>query len=234
MTNSDAPVPLVNHLEELRKRLLISLGFLFLFSVVAYHYVDPILSWLARPVGEFVFTSPTEALFIRFKIAGGVGVIAGFPILLYQMWRFIDVALEKKERSLVLFAVPASSALFFVGMGLAVFGVAPIAMKFFLKFSSPELRPFISIESYMSFLFWMIIGFGVLFQMPLVIVALCAAGVVQASALSAHRKHMIVAIVIAAAFLTPGPDFFSQMLLAIPAYFLFELSVLIAHRVQKS
>lgn len=230
---SDNPKPLFHHLDELRRRLLLSIGLIVAFSIGAYFYVDPILTWLAKPVGEFVFTGPTEALFIRFKIAGCVGVVCGFPFLLYQMWKFIDVALEKRERSLVVFAVPASSALFFLGMGIAVFGVAPMAMKFFMKFSSPQLRPFISIDSYLSFLFWMIVGFGVLFQLPLVVVALCAAGVIQAKTLSEYRRHIIVAIFIASAALTPGPDFFSQLLLGIPAYFLFELSVLIAYRVQK-
>ncbi len=229
----DSARPFLDHLEEARRRLILCLACLAVFSVAAYYYVDPILNWLAKPVGEFVFTTPSEALFIRFKIAGSVGVVVSFPFFIFQMWRFLAVALEKREKSLVLLAVPASIALFFIGMAIAVFGVAPVAVKFLLSFSSPELKPFISIESYLSFLFWMIIGFGVLFQLPLVIVALAAAGVVQAGTLSEYRRHIILAIFIAAAFLTPGPDFFSQLLLAIPAYLLFEISLLVARRVQK-
>ena len=231
--SSDRPRPFLDHLEEFRLRVLYSLAWITVFSVASYFFVDPILNWLARPVGEFVFMTPTEALFIRLKIALGVGTIVGFPFALFQLWRFIDIALERKERSLALFTVPASSILFFIGMAVAVFGVAPVAVKFLLTFSSPTLRPLISIEAYLSFLFWMIIGFGVFFQLPLVVVALCAAGVVQASTLSSYRRHIIVGIFILAAVLTPGPDFFSQLLLGIPAYLLFELSLLVAHRVQK-
>lgn len=227
----DSARPLTHHLEELRWRIIASLLWTLAFAGVAYFYFDPILSWLAKPVGEFVFTTPTEAFFIRLKISMGVGVVVSFPFYLFQLWRFVEVALKWKERSLLVTVVPAASLLFFIGMALSLFGVAPIAVKFLLNFSSPHLRPMISLDAYVSFLLWMMIGFGVFFQLPLVIVVLTKAGVVNPHELGLYRKHVLVGILVVAALLTPGPDVFSQMMLSAPSYILFELSLFISRRI---
>ncbi len=224
---------MTGHFEELRGRVIQCLLWFFVFSGIAYHYVDPILTWLAKPVGDFIFTAPTEALFVRLKISMGCGALFTFPISLYHMWRFIEIALKRKERSIVLMTVPISCLLFFLGMGLGLFVIVPTAAKMLLQFSSPHLRPFISIQSYLSFLFWMIMGFGILFQLPLVIVVLCQAGVVKPETLSLYRRHVFIGILIIAAVLTPGPDIFSQLTLTLPTYLLFEVSLFIAHRLKK-
>jgi len=229
----DLPQLLTDHLEDFRKRFINGLLWYFLFSILSFFFVDRALTWLAKPVGEFIFTSPTEALMIRFKIAFGLGLMISVPIILFQLWRFIEIALKESERSLVLSIVPASSILFYIGMCLALFGVAPKAIYFLIQFGSPVLKPLISIDAYLSFLFWMIIGFGILFQLPLVMVALCKAGLIKAATLAEYRRHIIVGIAIVAAFLTPGPDVFSQLLLGVPCYLLFEISLLICRRVEK-
>jgi len=203
------------------------------FSVVGYFYVDPVLTWLAKPVGRFIFTSPTDALFVRLKISCILGLLISFPIILFQLWRFVEVALFNRERTFVNFVLPTSCVLFYGGMLLAIYGVAPLAVRFLLKFSSPELMPFISIQSYLSILLWMILGFGLFFQMPIVVVALCQSGIVQPKTLSQYRKHILVGLLIVAAFMTPGPDIFSQLILTVPSYLLFELSLFMAHRFQK-
>ena len=151
-----------------------------------------------------------------------------FPIILYQLWRFIEIALQVKERTLILAIVPASVGLFGLGILAAFFVVIPAAVSFLLHFSSPVLRPMITLDAYLSFVFWMIIGFGAFFQLPLVVVALCRAGIVKPETIAHYRRHVIVAIAIVAAFLTPGPDVFSQLVLAIPAYLLFEISLLVS------
>jgi sec-independent protein translocase protein TatC len=229
----DQPQPLGEHLEELRRRLLWVLVWLALFSVVAYFFVDPILNWLAKPVGEFVFTAPTEAFFIRLQIAFGVGAVAAFPIAVYNVWKFISLGLAEQERSWITVIVPVSLLLFLLGAVLALFGVAPIASAFLLHFSSPTLKPMISLDAYLSFLFWMILGFGVFFQLPLIIVILSRLGVINPRTLGKYRRHAIVGIFLAAAVLTPGPDVFSQLLLGLPAYLLFEVSLLLARRFEK-
>jgi sec-independent protein translocase protein TatC len=223
----DDPQPLTGHLEELRSRLISVFVFFFIFSAASYHYVDPILNWLAKPVGHFIFTDPTEALFVRIKLALCVGGVAVFPIFLYHAYRFVSIALEKRERSIILFVIPFAIALFLAGTALGLFVIVPIAADVLLKFQSPTLIPMISVQAYLSFLTWMILGFGILFQLPLVIVVLGKTGVVEASSLSRYRKHVLLGIVIAAAVLTPGPDVFSQLVLMIPTYLLFEISLLL-------
>lgn len=188
---------------------------------------------MAKPVGEFVYTSPTEALMIRFKIAGCVGGVFAFPVVLYQGWKFVERALHLKERTLVMSVLPASFALFLLGAVLAIFVVVPAAVKFLMGYSSPYLRPMISLESYLSFVFWLIVGFGVFFQLPLVVVALSRAGIVDPNKIAGYRGHVFVGIFIVAAFLTPGPDVFSQLVMALPSYILFEISLLLARRMKK-
>jgi sec-independent protein translocase protein TatC len=197
------------------------------FSIISYRHVDPLLTWLAKPIGHFVYTDPTEALFVRLKLAFGMGGVAAFPVLLFHVYRFVSVALKDREKTFIFFIIPFAIVLFLIGAGLSVFVVSPIAAKVLLSFSSPELIPMISVQAYLSFLFWMIVGFGALFQVPLFVVILCRAGVIKPATLASYRKHVLVGIFIISAVLTPGPDVFSQMVLALPAYLLFEISLLL-------
>jgi sec-independent protein translocase protein TatC len=208
--------------------LIRCLGVFIVLATGLFFIADPVLSWLARPVGEFIFTAPTEAFLVRFKIAAGVAVVAGFPYFLFEAWRFVEFALKSQERKLIFLAIPTSAVLFYVGMTVAVFVVAPTAMKFLMSFSTPDLRPMISVQSYLSFLFWMVMGFGILFQLPLVLVTLSAAGLVTSAQLASFRRVAIVLILIVAALLTPGPDIVSQLILALPTYLLYEAALLIS------
>lgn len=226
----DSLQPLTHHLEELRRRILICLAWTLLFSAGGYFCVGPILNWLAKPVGEFVFTAPTEAFFIHIKVALGAGCVSAFPVWVYQAWRFVGRALAIKERTLFIGVFPFAIGFFLIGSALALFVVTPAAVKFLLSYATPTLKPMISLSDYLSFVFWMIIGFGVFFQLPLVIVTLARTGVVAPESFAAYRKYVIVGIVLAAALLTPGPDVFSQMVLAVPSYLLFEVSLIIARR----
>jgi len=228
---SDLPLPVTDHLEELRWRIISSLIAFCVTCGASWFFVDKALAWLARPVGSFVFTSPAEAFLIRLKLAASMGVIAAFPFFLYQIWRFVEVALELKERSLVRSILPASCFLFYFGGVLALFGVVPFAARFLLAFRGPYLRPMISLGAYLSFVTWMIIGFGMFFQLPLAIVALSRARIVNPWKLGLYRKHAVVGILIGSAVLTPGPDVVSQMVLAVPSYLLFEVSLILARRV---
>lgn len=229
--SQDVPLFLTDHLEELRKRIIRSLVAFVVISGIGFFFVDSILNWFAKPIGDFVFNSPTDALAIRFKIAFGVSLIICFPYFLFQFWKYIEIALRAREKSLVLSVVPVSCILFYMGMFLAIFVVSPIALKFLLAFQSEHLKPLITLDAYLSFLLWMIMGFGGLFQLPLVIVALCYFNIITPAQLSKYRRHIIVIIFIVAAFLTPGPDVFSQLVLAVPTYLLFEISILICKRI---
>jgi sec-independent protein translocase protein TatC len=227
----DPARPVTDHLEELRWRIIFSLLVFAGATVVSWMFVDRALLWLARPVGSFIFTTPAEAFLVRLKLAASIGVIIAFPFLLYQVWSFVEVALEMRERTLIKSVLPASCGLFYLGGAIALFGVVPLAAHFLLAFGGPALRPMITLDAYLSFVTWMIIGFGLFFQLPLAIVALSRAGIVNPWKLTLYRKHAVVFILIAAAVLTPGPDIISQLILATPSYLLFEISLIIAKRV---
>lgn len=231
---TDSPQPFTDHLEDLRWCLIKCLLCLVITMAASFFYVDRILEWLARPMGEFIFTSPTEAFFVRFKIALFSGILLSFPYFLFQIWRFVEIALNLKERSIVKGAVPFSCLFFYLGVGIALFVVVPSAMKFLMGFSSPYLKPMISFSAYLSFLLWMMIGFGLFFQLPLIIVFLTSGGVVSHKTWGNYRKHIFIGILVIAAFLTPGPDIFSQLAMALPAYILFELSLLFSKYLLKT
>lgn len=226
----DRAVPVTDHLEELRWRIIHSILVFVGAFVVCWFFTDRALEWLAKPVGNFIFMSPAEAFLTRMQLAASMGVILAFPYFLYQIWRFVEVALNVTERRLVGSVLPASCTLFYFGGLLALFGVVPFAAHFLLAFSGPYLKPMISLDSYLTFVTWMIIGFGVFFQLPLAIVALSKAGIINPYKLTLYRRHAIVVIVACSAFLTPGPDVISQMILAIPSYLLFEVSLILAKR----
>lgn len=167
---------------------------------------------------------------VRLKIALGTGFITAFPVILYQAWRFVEIALDFKARSLIVRILPVSCVLFFFGMGLALFGVVPLAVRFLLEFSSPALRPMISLSAYLSFVIWMVVAFGLFFQLPLVVVVLCRTGVVEPATLAGYRRQVLVGILVLSAVMTPGPDLISFAILAIPSYLLFEVSLFFATR----
>jgi sec-independent protein translocase protein TatC len=184
-------------------------------------------------VGQFIFTAPTEAFFIHLQVAFTVGGLCALPIWIYQLWRYVGRALRLKERSVILGILPYALLLFFVGTAVAVLLVVPTAMRFLLSYGSPTLVPMISLSEYLSFIFWMVVGFGVFFQLPLVIVTLARFGLVDPKIFVSYRRHMVVGIFLVAAVLTPGPDIVSQLVLAVPSYVLFEISLIIAKRVYR-
>ena len=140
------PQPLLEHLDELRGRLITCLIWMAVFSVVCFFFVDPILAWLAKPVGSFIFTAPTEAFFVHLQVAFGLGTVLDVPVIIYEMWQFIGQGLRVPERRVIVSIIPAALTLFFVGMVIAVFLVVPAAMGFLLSYGSPTLRPMISLS----------------------------------------------------------------------------------------
>lgn len=224
----DEPRPLLEHLDELRSRLIAVLAVLLLLSCACYALVDRVIALLARPAGGFVFFGPAEAFMVRLNIALMLGAFLSVPVVIYELWRFVGVALAPSERRLVFSLLPASYALFAAGAACAWFVVVPTATRFLLGFSSADLKPLMSLQAYVSFVAWLVAAFGVMFQLPLVVLFLVKAGVATPDALAAYRRHVLLGLAIAAALFTPGPDFFSQMALLAPTYLLFELSLLVA------
>lgn len=229
---ADRPMTIIEHLEELRRRLIIALVVLGVATVLSFLFVDRLLAFLIRPVGRVVFLAPTEAFFVRVKVALLAGVFLSLPVFLYQIWRFVSTGLTPTERRYGLWLLPPAFILFVGGALFALVAIIPVGVRFLLNYQVPGvLEPMISIGAYTSFVTAFLLAFGLVFELPIVLIFLTKIGLVTPAWLAARRRYAIVIIVGAAAVLTPGGDVFSQLLMAIPTYLLYEVSIWIARLV---
>lgn len=226
---------IVEHLEELRRRLLISFVSLGVGTAFGWLFVDRVLDFLIRQlqVTQVVFFAPAEALFIRLKVALLIGVFnpVVLGIVLYQLWAFIAVGLTHTERRAVISVLPWSIILAYVGAAFGIFVIMPVGIRVLLSYQTETLRPMLAISPALSFLTAFILAFGLVFQMPVVITFLARLGFVSPGTLAAGRRYAILGIAVLSALLTPGTDVISQMLMAVPTYALYEISIWLARLV---
>lgn len=231
----DEKLPLTSHLAELRSRLyriLIAVGLGFF---ACYYFKEGLFRIITRPLTEvlpknshMIFTGLPEAFFIYMKIAFFASLIITSPYTLYQIWKFVSPGLYEREKKYVVPFVAVSSFLFIGGIVFGYFLVLPTAFEFFVAFSTDFLKPMISFREYLSFTMKFLLAFGISFELPVFIFFLTKIGIVNAPLLSRYRRYAILMIFIAAAVLTPSPDAFSQILMAIPLMFLYEISIVVA------
>jgi sec-independent protein translocase protein TatC len=222
----DPEQPLVEHLEELRFRLIRSIVAVAVGTGLVWTRAGQFLSWLAKPVGGLIFIAPTEAFFVRLKVAMFGGFLLALPFVLYQVWAFVARALGRGLRASVVRLIPASYLLFLLGAGVCVGLVIPAAMTFLISYGGEDVKPMLSVGSYAEFVISLAIAFGVVFQLPLILILLNRIGMVSRRALTETRRYAWLIAFIIAAVLTPGPDVISQISLGVPMVLLFELSLL--------
>lgn len=230
-------MPFLDHLEELRWRIIYSLGAVIVCVAVGFalSYKFDIVGLLAKPVTplipehKLVYTHPSEGFTIILNASMTFGIILASPIIIYQAWAFLSPALHKHERRVAVGVLYAGLLLFVAGASLAYFVVVPLALPWLFAFGGPSLVPLITAEDYFSFIFAMVLTFGVSFELPIIVLALAALGIVTPQFLSKYRRHAIVAIVIVGAFLTPGDMVWTTIALSVPLYALYELSVVAAY-----
>jgi sec-independent protein translocase protein TatC len=235
--SNNGEMPFLDHLEELRWRIIYSLlalgvavglGF---WLAVQYDAVG----LLARPIlplipeHKLAFLHPSEGFTVILDTAMTFGFVLASPVIIYQVWAFLAPALKKHERRVGLGVLFSGLVLFVSGAALAYFVVVPLALPWLFSFGGPSLVPLITAEDYFSFIFAMVLTFGVSFELPIVILALATLGIVTPMFLTKYRRHAIVLIVIVGAFLTPGDMVWTTVALSVPLYGLYELSVLAAY-----
>ena len=226
-------MPLTEHLRELRYRLIVSIIAFLIGTGVAFYFAKYVFEFLKEPVVrsypdvELITLSPTEPLFILIKISIAVGFILAMPVILYQMWRFIEPALYSHEKRMFIPLVLSSTILFILGAAFAYFVVLPLALKFLLGLGFTQLlaTPYLSVDMYVSFVLKMIIAFGIAFQMPIVLYVLQRVGIITPEQLAKFRKYFIVVAFLIGAII--APDVSTQVLMAIPLIVLYEVSVLL-------
>jgi len=235
----DTTMSLGDHLEELRARILLALAGLLVGVIVCLipFFFRHIKSFIYQPLGklpdpnqvEIIAIAPADPFIVYMKMALIAGLIITSPWVFYQLWMFVSAGLYPHERRYVHIAVPFSAALFVTGALFFLFIVAPISLRFFLGFAT-----FIGVEAkwtlqkYVSFVTMLMLVFGLAFQTPIAIFILNKTGLVSIQALRKSRKYVLLAMFIIAAVATP-PDVISQVTLAIPLYFLFELGILLSY-----
>jgi len=224
----------VEHLNELRKRIIYTSIAILITTAVSYYFKNEILDFITRAskIEKLVFIKPAEAFFVLMKISLLAGIIGAMPFILYQIWKYVGIALTKKERKYLIYFGPVSYILFLCGAAFAYRGVLPLGIRFLLSFSQDNIIPMITLSGYISFLTRMIIAFGLMFELPLVVLFLSILGVVTPGILKKWRKYAILVIFLVAAVLTP-PDVISQIMLAVPILLLYEISILICYVVTK-
>jgi sec-independent protein translocase protein TatC len=222
-------LPIVGHLEELRKRLWGCLVVIALASMISFTWTDHLIEWLKRPAGpalsRLVFFSPPEAFLAYMKVAITVGLFLSAPILLAQVWAFISPGLTARERRYGFGFVWWGSALFVAGGVFAYWALLPVSLRFLLNFGRGQLEPVMSISHYLSFTTTVMLSCGLAFQLPLVMFVLARLGLVTSHMLRQKWRHAVVAIVVASAILTPTADVATLLLLAVPMLALYELSI---------
>lgn len=229
MESKEAVMPLSGHLSELRRRLLISLAMLAVGMIISNVWLDEIMAFLTAPAGKLYFMKPAEAFFIYFKVMLTAGAILTAPVLFYEFWAFLVPAFTAREKTTLMVLVPPSLILFLTGIAFSWFIVLPQGLHFFLTFSSDFVQPMLSMESYLNFVFMLVLPFGVLFNLPLVLIVLAKLDFITSAMLAKKRKYIILLAFIAAAIITPTTDILSQCLLALPMIALLEISRLIIH-----
>lgn len=231
---SDGRMTFIEHLGELRRRLIIVFAAVLIGSSLCYFFIQRIVDLLIAPAPgvEFVYLAPPELFLAYLRLSFVLGIVLAAPIAILQVWRFIQPALERAERVAVEFVLLGGTLFFALGVFFSYSVILPIAMRFFLQYASVAIQPMFSFGGYVGFVLSLLLAFGIAFEMPVVIVILARIGLVSAEMLRAARKPVLIALLVISALLTP-PDVVSQLLLAGPMMALYELSLLLARLMRR-
>ncbi len=223
----------LDHLEELRWRIIYSLIGIVVGAVLCGAFIDFLIDTVllgpARKVGaDLQNLKPFGQVFLYFQVAIAGGFILSIPNVFYQLWRFISPALRKHEKKYILSIVVFSSVCFLIGIGFAYFVMLPLTLNFAAHFGTTTIKNQFSIDEYMSIIFSVMLGAGLIFELPMISFFLSKLGILTPTFMRKYRRHAIIIIMILAAILSPGTDPISQLVLAIPLLFLYEISIIIS------
>lgn len=226
-------MPFLDHLEELRWRIIWSLVALAIGFAIGWWILasTDIFALLERPIAPYlhgkklVYTHPADTFRVLMSGALAVGTVLALPVIAYQVWAFLSPALYRHEKKVVIPVLLAGTVLFLCGVALCFYVILPLTLRVLLGIQSDYIEPMITVQEYFDFAITFCLGMGAVFELPIVIVALTALGVVTPAFLNRFRRHAVVLCLVGAAFITPGADPFSLFALAVPLYLLYEVSV---------
>jgi len=237
MAKKTDEMSIIEHLEDLRRVLIISIIGTTVFAVAAYFFSDQILAILMEPLKKLdqkvFFTGVTEAIFVKIKLSFFTGFLAALPVILWQLWSFIIPALKKNERVYFTLFVLVSFLCFVGGVAFGFFGVYRYGVTFLLQFAGPNLAPMLTIDKYISFTISFLLPFGIVFEFPLISYFLAKLELVTYAFFARNRRYAILAVVVLAAVITPTPDIITCLIVSGPMYLLFEISVTVVRIVER-
>jgi sec-independent protein translocase protein TatC len=234
-------MPFLDHLEELRFRLFWIIGALLLAVIVSFWLVLKfnLLLLLQRPIlpylngAPLVVTNPGDGFGVLISTSLILGVVLALPVMLYHTWAFLSPGLYAHEKRLVIPVLAGGTLLFIAGVALSFFVVLPLTLKFLMEVTAEAFQPMITAAGYFNFAITMSLAFGAVFELPILIVALTALGIVTPPMLVKFRRFAVVGCLVTSAFITPGSDVLSLCAMAVPLYLLYELSVILSYVVYR-
>ncbi len=232
---------LMEHVDELRSRLFKSILAIVILFCVAFFFSEDLINFLKQPLVDVLpkganalhFTGPMDVFMAQCKLALFMSMLLGCPIWLYQLWRFVEPALYPHEKKYAIPFLVSSVCLFVTGVVFCYYLMIPWSLKYLIALGSSVATPIITVSDYMSLLTLLMLGFGLIFETPIILIILSMVGVISAQTLRENRKVVIVAIFIIAAVITPTPDPIGQLIMAFPMYVLYELSIFLIQYIDK-
>ncbi len=226
----DKELSLMQHLGEFRDRLMVASIAVVVTTAISFFFATDIIKILLVPSGvtKLIALNPTENFTTYMRVALFSGIALAMPVILYEIYAYIDPALLPKERRFALTLGPFVLLLFAAGMLFCYFVLLPNALRFLVNFGGEVIENQLRASEYLSFVTTFILGMGVVFEVPVIIYALVRIHVVQRSWLSRQRRYVFLLVFVAAAIITPTPDPFNQTIVAIPMYLLWELGLFLA------
>ncbi len=221
----DKELNLVEHLDELRNRLIISVAAFIVFFIVGFIFVEDIYNWFVRDLDvKLIVLGPSDIIWIYFMLASVIAIAGTIPVLALQIWLFVKPALKPIERKVTLSYVPALFLLFIVGLAFGYFVIFPVLMQFLIELGGEMVVTNFTAEKYFRFILYTTLPFGFLFELPVVAMFLTSLGIINPYRLQKIRKYAYFILVIIAVIISP-PDPMSDIIVAVPLLVLYEISV---------
>ncbi len=237
-SNNSIHMTLIEHLTELRKRLVFSAYACVAGMIFCYNFSEPIFNWVRQPIAKYlpmgglVFTAPADKFIAHIKISFFGGLILSCPFWLYQLWKFIAPGLYSREKKYSLAFILTGAFLFCTGILFAYYVVFPMAFHFLMGYGGDIDKPMITIDMYLSFFVTTTLMFGLAFEMPLVIVILGTMGIISSRFLRDKRRYAVVVLAIISGVITP-PDLLSMLMMLVPMVIMYEASLWIVYFIEK-
>lgn len=229
----DKELNLIDHLDELRKRLIITVIAFIVFFIAGFVYVNEIYEWLVKDLDvKLIVLGPSDIIWVYFMLATVIAVAGTIPVLAFQVWLFVKPALTPAERRLSLSYVPALFLLFIAGLGFGYFVIFPAVLGFLVELGAEMFEANFTADKYFRFVLHMTLPFGILFELPVVIMFLTSLGIINPFVLQKIRKYAYFVLIVISVIISP-PDFMSDILVTIPLLLLYEISINLSKIVYK-